>query len=266
VGCELSQVYRRFGVEVTLVHDGPQLLSREEPSVAAALAEALCADGVDVLLDSEVVSLTASGGELKDGRRIPAERVLVAVGREPVVQGLGLGVLGISDVRVDERCRVVGHEHVWAAGDVTGEAPYTHAASYQARVVATNLLGGDQVADYTAIPRAVYTDPAVASVGLHAAVADDVDAVTAVMDLGETARAATEGSGGGRLVLTADRRRGVLIGAAAIGARADEWLGEAVLAIKAAVPLTVLTDVVHAFPTFGEAFEPPLRELAAACT
>ena len=108
-----------------------------------------------------------------------------------------------------------------------------------------------------------------ASVGLDeaAARAAGLDPVTAVMDLGEVARTATEGGagaiGGGRLVLTADREQGVLIGAAAIGPRADEWLGEAVLAVHARVPLPVLTGVVHAFPTFGEAYEPALRELAA---
>ena len=272
VGCELAQAHARFGTAVTLVESGAQLAA-EEAGIAALLAEALRADGVDVRLEVTVerAEPTADGRarlHLSDGSRVEAERVLVAVGRRPTTADLGLDVLGITpggkgEVVVDASCRVRGHQHVWAAGDVTGIAPWTHGANYQARAVSDNLLGGSRTCDYSAIPRTVYTSPAVASVGMDAqsAAAQGIDVITAVMDLGEVARTATEGSGGGRLVLTADRAAGVLIGAAIIGPRADEWLSEATLAVRAKVPLTMLTEVVHAFPTFGEAYEPPLRAL-----
>lgn len=274
VGCELAQVHVRFGVTVTLVEPADQLAGKEEPSIAAALATALRKDGIDVRVGVEVERFGATEdgracGHLSDGTTVEADRVLVATGRKPSSEGIGLDVLGVEPtksgaVSVDDHCRVEGQEHVWAAGDLTGVAPYTHGANYQARTVVANLLGGDRTTDYRAIPRAIYTTPAVASVGMaeEQARAEGIDAITAVMDVGDVARASTEGAGGGRLVLTADRKRGVLIGAAAIGPRADEWLSEATLAIRAEVPLSVLADVVHAFPTFGEAFEPPLRELA----
>ena len=278
VGCELAQVHARFGSAVTLVETGPQLLGREESSIAEQLADVLRRDGVDVRLESGVDRVEPGGAgarvHLADGSVVEVARVLLATGRRPTTDDLGLDALGIEpgehgELEVDEHCRVRGQDHVWAAGDVTGVAPYTHTANYQARVIAANLLGTPRTADYRAIPRAVYTSPAVASVGMDAETARDagIDAVTADMDLGEVARTATEttdGDAAGRLVLTADRARGVLIGAAAIGPHADEWLSEAVVAIRAQVPLDVLTDVVHAFPTFGEAYEPPLRELAAA--
>lgn len=269
VGCELAQVHARFGTRVVLVDTADQLLGREEASIAALLEQVLRDDGVDVRLGVGLDSVEAADGgalcRLSDGSRLQVERVLVATGREPATTDLGLEVLGVTpgekgELVVDERCRV--SEHVWAAGDVTGVAPYTHTAGYQARVVAANLLGEDRVADYRAIPRAVYTDPPVASVGMDARTAEQkgISAQTAVMDLAEVARTSTEGTGGGRLVLTA--ADGLLIGAAAIGPHADEWLSEAALAIRARVPLSLLADVVHAFPTFGEAYEPPLRELA----
>ncbi|MDQ3503946.1 MAG: NAD(P)/FAD-dependent oxidoreductase [Actinomycetota bacterium] len=274
VGCELAQLHVRFGVRVTLVEAGPQVAGKEEPSIAGLLAQVLRDDGVDVRLGVEVqrAELTEAGlarVHLSDGTTVEAERVLVAVGRKPTTEGLGLDLLGIEPddsgaLAVDAHCRIVGQQHVWAAGDVTGTAPFTHTANYQARVVSDNLLGRERTADYRAVPRAVYTEPAVASVGMTEEQAREqgIDAVTAVMDLGEVARSASEGGAGGRLVLTADREAGVLIGAAALGPRADEWLSEATLAIRARVPLAVLADVIHAFPTFGEAYEPPLRELA----
>lgn len=271
VGCELAQVHARFGSRVVVVDRADQLLGREEPSIARLLEQVLRDEGVDVRLGTGLERVEpADGGArcvLSDGSVLQVERVLVATGRAPWTHGLGLDLLGVElaedgSLPVDDHCRVRGQAHVWGAGDVTGIAPYTHTASYQARVVTANLLGGDRAADYRAIPRAVYTQPAVASVGLDAASAREqgLDPQTAVMDLGEVARTTTEGARAGRLVLTS--AGGVLIGAAAIGPHADEWLSEATLAIRARVPLAVLADVVHAFPTFGEAYEPPLRELA----
>lgn len=273
VGCELAQVHARFGVRTTLVEAGPQLVGKEEPSIAERLVQVLREDGVDVRLGVEVerAELTADGQakvHLSDGSMVEAARVLVAVGRKPTTDDLGLELLDIEPddsgaIEIDEHCRVVGHDHVWAAGDVTGVGPYTHTANYQARVITENMLGRERVADYRALPRAVYTDPAVASVGITEEQAREqgIDAMTAVMDLGDLARPSVAGSSGGRLVLTADRERKVLIGASAIGLQADEWLSEATLAIRAEVPLAVLDDVIHAFPTMGEAYTEPLHEL-----
>lgn len=273
VGCELAQVHARFGTHVVLVESGPQLAGKEEPTIAALLAEALRADGVDVRLGVEAERFAPSPAgavvSLSDGTSVEVARVLIATGRRPSTGDLGLDLLGVRPtdagaLEVDAQLRVRGQQHVWAAGDVTGIAPYTHTANYQARVLVENLLGGSRAADYRAIPRAIYTSPAVASVGLDAAAAraKGMDPVTATMDLGEVARTLTDGADGGRLVLTADRARRVLVGAAAIGPRADDWLAEATLAIRAEVPIAVLADVVHAFPTYGEAFEPPLQALA----
>jgi dihydrolipoamide dehydrogenase len=273
VGCELAQVYATFGTEVTLVQSESHLLAPEEAFLGQILSGALVRLGVDVRLDAVARSARRSGSggivELSDGTAVQADRVLLATGRTPWLENLGIESLGLvpSDdgLPVDETCRVLGTEHVWAAGDVTGVAPFTHAANYQARVLVTNLRGKAASADYRAIPRTVFTDPPVAAVGMtrNAAERAGIDVAVAAMDLTETARAAADGSGIGRLQLVADKARGVLIGAAAVGPHVDEWIGEAALAIRAGVHLELLADVVHSFPTYSEAYEPPLRDLAA---
>jgi dihydrolipoamide dehydrogenase len=154
---------------------------------------------------------------------------------------------------------------VWAAGDVTGIAPYTHTARYQASVVVANILGERRAADYRAIPRCVYTTPSVYCVGVtpgQAATAG-IQLRMVGLDLAETARAAVEDDDRGRIELYADTTRGdMLVGAAAVGLYAEEWMGELTLAIRAGLSLRMLADVVHAFPTYGEAIERSLRELA----
>jgi pyruvate/2-oxoglutarate dehydrogenase complex dihydrolipoamide dehydrogenase (E3) component len=271
VGCELAQIYAAFGTAVTLVQSAPQLLPRESPAIAAILATALRESGIDLRLNARAVraGVGTDGAvlTLDDGATLTAERVLLAIGRDARVADLGLDLLGIEPgeqgLEIDAYCRVRGQEHVWAGGDVAGIEPYTHTAAYHAEILATNLLGERKRADYRAIPRAVYTTPTVAAVGLGVEEAREQghDAIVAGVDLADVARAETEGETLGRLELVADRRRGVVIGASAIGAHADAWLGEALVAIRAAVPLRTLGEVVHAFPTFNEAYSVALDAL-----
>lgn len=272
VGCELTQIYASFGSQVTLVEAESQLLPGEAAFTGEMLADALRRAGAELRLGSPVEKAETLGAGLAlalgDGTRLEADRVLLAAGRRPRASGLGLEKLGIEltaagAVPVDRSCRV--KERVWAAGDVTGSGAHTHTARYQASIVAANIRGGSRAADYRAIPRAVYTAPSVYAIGLSPpdVAAAGVRLATAGCDLAGTARAAVEDDDRGRVELYADADRGdVLVGAAAVGPYAEEWMGEIALAIRAAVPLDVLADAVHAFPTYGEALEMPLRELA----
>jgi pyruvate/2-oxoglutarate dehydrogenase complex dihydrolipoamide dehydrogenase (E3) component len=265
IGCELAQVYAAFGSAVVLVESAPHLLPGEPAFVGELVAGALRGMGVDVLTSTEATSVSREGNgsvslELSDGSRRTGDRLLVATGKQPRTDGIGLDALDVtvddkSSLVTDDHCRA--GEHVWAAGDVTGVAPFTHTANYQARVIVANLTGGDRRADYSAIPRAVYTDPAVFCVGRT-----DDDLVTAEFDLEETARAAVDRPGPGRVRLYADPGTRRLAGAALVARDADAWGGELTLAIRAGVTVDVLADVVHAFPTFAEGLEPPYIDLA----
>jgi pyruvate/2-oxoglutarate dehydrogenase complex dihydrolipoamide dehydrogenase (E3) component len=264
IGCELGQAYARLGSQVTVFESDDHLIPREPEFIGTTLAAALGRDGVDVRTGVDVSAVRrADGGVVIEsaGGDITVDRLLVAVGKKPRVTGLGLEALGITPnvdgaLPVDERCRVV--DGVWAAGDVTGVAPYTHAANYQAAVVVDNIRGGSRRADMRAIPRAVYTDPAVFCVGRT----DDPRAISASMDVGDVARAIVDERRDGRVTIWADPVRRVVVGAAAIGPGADEWAAELTLAVRAEVGLEVLADVVHAFPTYGEAIGIALEQLS----
>ena len=295
-GCELAQIYAAFGSQVTLVETESVLLPAEAAFTGEILADALHRTGVDVRLGSaaakaermdEGLALT-----LEDGTRIEADRVLLATGRRPRLTGLGLDTIGIElkpgmAVPVDATCRVAtagpaapaadaepGEQEetaperplgVWAAGDVTGLGTHTHTARYQAAVVAANILGERREADYRAIPRAVYTMPSVFAVGVspHSAAEAGISLVMASAELQGTARATVTGEEAGRVELYAHPESGLLLGAAAVGPDAPDWMGEVTLAIRAGLPLAILADTVHAFPTWSEALEPAIRELAS---
>ncbi|HWG65304.1 MAG TPA: NAD(P)/FAD-dependent oxidoreductase [Streptosporangiaceae bacterium] len=283
VGCELAQIYAAFGSQVTLVEAEPHVLPGEAPFTGEILGDALRRTGADLRLGSPVVKAESMdiglALALADGTRIEADRVLLATGRRPRLAGLGLDELGLDpppgqQLPIEATCRVPAGTvpggkrnggRVWAAGDVTAIAPYTHTARYQASIVAANILGGNRFADYRAIPRAVYTTPSVYTVGVTPALAEaaGLDLATVSFDLADTARATVDDDERGRVELYADGSRGdVLVGAAAVGPGAEEWMGEITLAIRAGVGLSVLSDVVHAFPTYGEALEGLLRTLA----
>src|SRR5579872_1173259 len=262
-GCELAQIFAAFGSQVTLIEADARLLSGEAAFAGEILAAALRRAGVEIFLGSPATKAerTPEGLTLalQDGTRIDADRLLLATGRRPRLSGLGLDALGISvtpgqALPTDASCRVVAG--VWAAGDVTG-ITHTHASRYQAGVVAANLLGQPREADYSAIPRCVYTSPSVYAVGEPARAGLSVARVV----LGDTTRGRLGGDDLGRVELYA--ADGVLAGAVAVGPDAVTWMAEVTLAIRAKIPVTVLADVVHAFPTYGEALQAAFAELAA---
>ena len=270
IGCELSQVYARFGTRVTVVEAADRLMPNEPAFVGQLLADALRADGVDVRTGVPAERADAiSGGVrlgLADGSTVDADRILYAVGTTPRTADLGLEHLGVTvhdgqPLDADDRCRVA--DHVWAVGDVTGVAPFTHTANHQAHIVAAALRGEDPRVVEGALPRGVYTDPSVLAVGLTPEQADGVRLVTAGFDIADTARGHLEGRAG-RVELYADADRGVLVGGVGVGPRAEDWMGQIVLAVRAEIPLSVLAGTVQAFPTYSEALYPPVLELLDA--
>jgi len=274
VGVELGQFLRRFGARVTIVDHGERLLSREDPPVGDLIGRTLREEGIDLRLGAQATAVERRDGHrvvhLDDGREVTGQELLIATGRAPRVNGIGLERLGIepdpTGLKVDERCRAA--DGVWAVGDVTGVMPFTHVGMYQARIVAADIAGKQPRADYTAIPRVVFCDPEVAAVGLTEAQAHEqgIKPTTARVALAESiARPWTyEENPGGELGLLADRERQVLIGAWAVSPMAGEWIHYAALAIKTATPLAVLRDTVAQFPTFTEAYLTGFEQLDRA--
>lgn len=264
VGIELGQFLRRFGAAVTIVQDGPRLLPREEQRVGELLAEALTQEGIDLRLGVQARSVAPSKGgrtaTLSDGAQVDAQELLVATGRAPRTDGLGLETAGIESgpggIKVDERCRAAAG--IWAIGDLTAVMPFTHVAKYQGRVACADIAGAPVRADYSAISRVVFCDPEVAAVGLTEAQASErgIEVASARVDLAsEISRPWTyERDPRGELGVLADRRRRVLVGAWAVSPLAGEWIHYAALAIKAQLPLELLRDTVAQFPTYCEGY------------
>ncbi len=271
VGLEFAQMLSRFGSKVTLVEGADRLLSREEAEVSEFIAELLAEEGIDVRVGEQAESVAPGGDgvELTVGSEtISAERLLLAVGRTPRVEGLGLDTVGIEPgekgIAIDSYCQAA--DNVYAVGDVTGISPFTHVAAYQGWVAAECILGRGHETDYKAIPRVVFSDPEIAAVGLSAEQAREqgIDVATAEVDISKADRAETFGKGlKGRAGVVADRERGVLVGAWAVAPLASEWIHHSVLAVKAQVPLDTLRDSMMQFPTFSELLLAAVRAVDA---
>jgi pyruvate/2-oxoglutarate dehydrogenase complex dihydrolipoamide dehydrogenase (E3) component len=265
VGVEMAQAVRRLGGEVVLAASGPHLLPREPAPLGEAVGEVLGRDGVELVLNANTTAAWRDGADyvltLDDGRELRGDRLLVATGRRPRVDGIGLETVGLTPdphgVPVDAHLRV--GERLWAVGDITGLWQLTHVGKYQGEVVAANILGEDREADYTAVPRVVYTDPQAASVGATEARFSATVPVSEVAKTATYTRAYAESNG--FLTLLSDGER--LIGAYALGPEAGEWLQQATLAVRARVPLEVLRDTIQPFPTFSEIYVAALKALRA---
>jgi pyruvate/2-oxoglutarate dehydrogenase complex dihydrolipoamide dehydrogenase (E3) component len=264
VGVEMAQALARMGSSVAIVEGADHVLPREPKALGDALGEALAADGIELHFGQHAASARQEDDEyaivLEDGNELRGDKLLVATGRRPRVEDIGLETLGIEpgDRGIEVDGRMSAGDGLWAIGDVTGIWPLTYVGKYQGRVAAANILGQRREADYSAVPRVVFTDPQAASVGE----ADGALAVTT--DLASVPRTSTytrQYEHKGFMTLVSDGER--LTGAYALGPEAGEWLQQATLAIRARVPLELMHDVIQPFPTFSEAFLHALLELRA---
>ena len=274
-GTELAQAYARYGVPVTLIDSNPRILARDHARNSALVQVALERDGATVRTGVRAIRVEAQGGadgahrvHLSDGSSAEGQEVLVSIGRAIPFEGLGLDSIGVKVdgrfPRPDEHLRLA--PNVYVAGDPAGPELHTHLAHYQGEMVVRIALGEEVTPDYRAIPRALYTDPEAASVGLllEQALEAGYDAFEATADLGSTAKGYTA-QVDGHITIVVDRATRTLLGAFIGGPGASELIHEAVLAIKLRVPLADLADTIHAFPTaarvMGNLFVQVHREL-----
>jgi pyruvate/2-oxoglutarate dehydrogenase complex dihydrolipoamide dehydrogenase (E3) component len=263
VGVEMAQAVHRLGGEVALVEGAPNLLVHEAAPLGEALAEVLREEGIELVLGATAAAARRNGEEyvleLDGGKKLHGDRLLVATGRRPRVQNLGLETVGVEvdghGVPVDSRLQA--GERLWAVGDITGIWQLTHVGKYQGEVVASNILGEPREANYDAVPRVVFTDPQAAAAGATNGRFSGTGRLSELPKTETYSRAYAESKG--FLTLLADENR--LIGAYAFGPEAGEWLQQATLAIRAGVPIEVLSDTIQPFPTFSEIYVEALKAL-----
>jgi len=260
-GCELSQVYARFGVPTTIVQSGDRLMPTEHPRNAETVAKLLRRDGVDIRLGVRATAARGGAGtdgadviDLDDGSSVEGHAILLAVGRSFPLDDLGLEHYGLDTsgrtaFPRDGRLRVA--DGLWVIGDPAGPELHTHQGHYQGEVAVRMALGQDVKPDYRALPRATYTEPEAASVGLtlDEAKAAGIDAVEYVADFASSSKGYAVEAEFGHVTVTFDRATREMVGAAMACPDASAAIHECVLAIKTRVPVEVLADTIHAFPS-----------------
>jgi pyruvate/2-oxoglutarate dehydrogenase complex dihydrolipoamide dehydrogenase (E3) component len=272
VGCELAQVFSRFGAKVTIVQHAERLVPADEPEAGELLAQAFADEGITVRTGLSAARVSYETGQfnvkLDNGEVVIADRMLVAAGRRSDMKAIGIGAVGLDEsargITVDERMRAA--DGLWAIGDITGHGAFTHMSMYQARIAAADILGEDdaETADYRATPRVTFTDPEIGSVGLSEAAAREkgltVRTGTALLE--NTSRGFIHKVGNhGFVKLVEDAERGVLVGATSAGPNGGEVLGALVVAVHAEVPTKLLRQMIYAYPTFHRAIESALADL-----
>jgi pyruvate/2-oxoglutarate dehydrogenase complex dihydrolipoamide dehydrogenase (E3) component len=279
-GCELAQVYARFGVPVTIVQSGDRLMPTEHPRNSEAVAQLLRRDGVDVRLGVRAKAARAGAGadgadviDLDDGSTAEGHVILLAVGRAFPLDDLGLEHYGLDTsgrtaFPRDGRLRIA--KGLWVIGDPAGPELHTHQGHYQGEVAVRMAMGLPVVPDYRALPRSTYTDPEASSVGLtlDQATAAGIDAVEYVADFASSSKGYSVEAEFGHVTVTFDRATRQMIGAAMACPDASAAIHECVLAIKARVPVEILADTIHAFPStsriFNGLFAEAVRDLASS--
>ncbi|GAA2606783.1 NAD(P)/FAD-dependent oxidoreductase [Streptomyces axinellae] len=271
VGVELAQGYARFGTRVTIVEASGRVLSVEEPESGEMLTRLLTEEGLEVRTNARARAARHENGEfvltLESGERLRAEKLLVATGRRPRLGSLGLETLGLDPkaraLEVDAHMRAA--PGVWAVGDVTGKGAFTHVAMYQADVAVRAILGEEGPgADYRAVPHVTFTEPEIGSVGLTEAAAREqgLRVRTGLSRTPSSTRGWIHKAGNeGLIKLVEDADRGVLVGATAAGPMGGEVLYGLAVAVRAAVPVATLRDMIYAYPTFHRGVLDALADL-----
>ena len=272
IGIEFAQIYGRCGSRVTVLEVAPQILPNEDEEVAASLRPAFEREGIDLRAGVRIERAEhAAGGwtlELAGGERIEADQVLVAAGRSPVFDVHDLAAAGVD---IDAEGRPVLNDtlrttqpDVWAAGDATGELLFTHVGSYEAELVADDILGRPRARDYRVIPRVTFCEPEVASVGLTERAAREAgyEVKTGVSPIADNERSVIDGRPDGMVKVVGDARSGELLGGHIVAPEAGAMIHEIVAVMAARAEPSTVAAAVHAYPTLSESVKGALLQLS----